>query len=297
MARENLNDLAAFVAVAKARSFTKAAAQLGVSQSALSHTIRALEERLAVRLLARTTRSVAPTDAGVQLLSAIAPRLEEIEAELSALSALRAQPAGTIRISSSEHAAVTLLYPVIKKFMSDNPDVNIEINVDNAFTDIVEGRFDAGVRLGEALAKDMIAVPIGPDLRMAVVGAPAYFGRYPVPATPHDLSGHNCLNFRMPTHGNILPWEFEKDGRQINVQVEGRLTLSSSRPGLTALLDGLALGYLIDDAVTEYLADGRLIRVLEDWCEPFPGFYLYYPSRRQLSPAFALLVEALRYRR
>jgi DNA-binding transcriptional LysR family regulator len=297
MARENLNDLAAFVTVAKVRSFTKAAAQMGVSQSALSHTIRALEERLNVRLLARTTRSVAPTEAGERLLATVGPKLEEIAAELAAVAALSDQPTGTIRISSSEHAAVTLLYPVIKKFMTDNPDVNIEISVDNAFTNIVEGRFDAGVRLGEALAKDMIAVPIGPDLRMAVVGAPAYFARYPVPVTPHDLSGHNCLNFRMPTYGNILPWEFEKDGRQINVQVEGRLTLNSSRPGLTALLDGLALGYLIDDAVTEYLADGRLIRVLDDWCERFPGFYLYYPSRRQLSPAFALLVEALRYRR
>jgi DNA-binding transcriptional LysR family regulator len=294
MARENLNDLAAFVAVAKARSFTKAAAQLGVSQSALSHTIRALEERLNVRLLARTTRSVAPTEAGDQLLSTCAPRLEEIEAELAAIAALSDQPTGTVRITSSEYAATRILYPVVAKFLKDHPEIRVEIDVDNGFTDIVQGRFDAGVRLGEALAKDM--VPIGPKLRMAVVGSPAYFERHPKPKSPQDLTDHVCINLRLKTHGNLLPWEFEKGSRVVNVQADGRLTLNNATLGVSATLDGLGVAYTLDEAIREHVAAGRLIRVLEDWCEPFPGFYLYYPSRRQISPAFALMIEALRYR-
>jgi DNA-binding transcriptional LysR family regulator len=296
MARDNLNDLTAFVAVAKARSFTKAAAQLGVSQSALSHTVRGLEERLGVRLLARTTRSVAPTEAGERLMDTITPLLDGIDAELSALSDLRDRPAGSIRITASEHASQYVLYPALARLLSDYPDINVEISVDNALTDIITGRFDAGVRLGEQVARDMIAVRIAPDMRMAVVGTPGYFTRHPRPKTPHDLTGHNCIKLRLPTHGNILPWEFEKQGREIVVRTDGQMVFNSGALGLKAMLDGLGLGYSPEDAVAGYIASGQLIRVLEDWCDPFPGYHLYYPSRRQLSPAFSLLVNALRFR-
>ena len=296
MARQNVNDLLAFVAVAKERSFTRAAAQLGVSQSALSHTIRGLEERLGLRLLTRTTRSVAPTEAGERLLRTVAPRFAEIDAELAALSELRERPAGTIRITASEYAAETILWPALAKLLPDYPDIKVEIIVDYGLTDIVAERYDAGVRLGEQVAKDMIAVRIGPDMRMAAVGAPSYFARRPRPKTPQDLTAHDCINLRLPTYGGLYAWEFEKRGRELKVRVEGQLVFNNVSLRLSAALAGLGLAYLPEDQVQTHLADGRLVRVLEDWCPPFSGCHLYYPSRRQPTPAFALLVDALRYR-
>ncbi|MFB9979943.1 LysR family transcriptional regulator [Mesorhizobium kowhaii] len=296
MPRDNLNELTAFLAVAREQSFTRAAAKLGVSQSALSHTLRALEERLGVRLLTRTTRSVSPTEAGERLARSIGPRLDEIEMELAALSALREKPAGTIRITAGEHAADAVLWPAIAGLLPDYPDIRIEIIVDYGLTDIVAERYDAGVRLGEQVARDMIAVRIGPDMRMAVVGAPAYFAARPKPRTPQDLTTHNCINLRLPTYGGLYAWEFEKAGRELKVRVEGQMVFNTAALRLNAVLAGLGLAYLPEDQVHAHLADGRLVRVLADWCPPFPGYHLYYPSRRQATPAFSLLVEALRYR-
>ena len=296
MARESLDDLIAFVAVARERSFTRAAARLGVSQSAISHTIRALEERLGIRLLTRTTRSVTPTEAGERLLGAVAPRFDEIEEELAALSELRDKPAGTIRITTSEHAAETILWPALARLLPDYPDVRIELMIEQGLTDIVTQRYDAGVRLGEQVAKDMIAVRIGPDVRMAVVGSPDYFASRPPPVTPHDLTAHECINLHLATFGGLYAWEFEKDGRPLNVRVEGRLVFNDAPLILKAAEAGFGLACVTDDHIARHLAQGRLIRVLEDWCPPFPGYHLYYPSRRQQTPAFALLVEALRYR-
>jgi DNA-binding transcriptional LysR family regulator len=296
MPRENVNDLTAFLAVARERSFTRAAAQLGVSQSALSHTIRGLEERLGIRLLTRTTRSVAPTDAGERLVLNVGPRLEEIDAELSALTELREKPAGNIRITTGEHAAEVILWPALAKLLPRYPDIKVELIIDHGLTDIVAERYDAGVRLGEQVAKDMIAVRIGPDFRMVVVGAPAYFRKRPQPKKPQDLTAHDCINIRLPTYGAIYAWEFEKRGRGLKVRVEGQLVFNSIGLRLNAVLAGLGLAYLPEDQVKTQLADGRLIRVLADWCPPFSGYHLYYPSRRQHSPAFAVLVDALRYR-
>ena len=296
MPRDNLNELAAFLAVAREESFTRAAAKLGVSQSALSHTVRAVEERLGVRLLTRTTRSVSPTGAGERLARTVGPRLDEIETELAALSALREKPAGTIRITAGEHAADAILWPAISRLLPDYPDISMEIIVDYGLTDIVAERFDAGVRLGEQVARDMIAVRISPDMRMAVVGSPAYFARRPKPRTPQDLTVHNCINLRLPTYGGLYAWEFEKAGRELKVRVEGQLVFNTAALRMNAVLAGLGLAYLPEDQVTAYLADGRLVRVLADWCPPFPGYHLYYPSRRQATPAFSLLVDALRYR-
>jgi DNA-binding transcriptional LysR family regulator len=296
MARQNINDLLAFLVVARERSFTRAAAQLDVSQSALSHTIRALEERLGLRLLTRTTRSVAPTEAGERLMRTLAPKLEEIEAELSALTELRDKPAGTIRITAAEHSAVTILWPALAKLLPRYPDIKVEVNIDYGFTDIVAERYDAGVRLGEQVAKDMIAVRIGPDFRMAVVGAPAYFARHPKPAKPQDLVAHSCINIRLPTYGGIYAWEFEKRGRGLKVRVDGQLVFNTITLRMNAVLAGLGLAYMPEDQVQAHVADGRLVRVLSDWCAPFAGYHLYYPSRRQTTPAFAVLVDALRYR-
>lgn len=296
MSRIDLNDLNAFLAVAREKSFTRAAAQLGVSQSALSQTMRGLEERLGLRLLARTTRSVAPTEAGDRLMRAIGPHLESVADALAAISRLRDTPAGAVRITASEHAANSVLYPAIVRLARDYPDISIELCVDTAFADIVAQRFDAGVRIGEHIEKDMIAVRIGPDMRMAIVGAPAYFERFPRPETPRDLTRQRCIAIRLPTFGGLLPWEFEKDGREVNIQVEGQVIFNTMAMGLRATLDGLGLGYCQADLVAPYLADGRLISVLEDWCPSFPGYHLYYPSRRQHSAAFAVVVEALRYR-
>jgi len=296
MTRQSINDLIAFLAVARERSFTKAAAKLGVSQSALSHTIRGLETRLGLRLLTRTTRSVSPTEAGERLLSSIGPRFDEIESELAALSEFREKPAGTIRITAGEHAADAIRWPALEKLLPHYPDINVEIIVDYGLTDIVAERYDAGVRLGEQVAKDMIAVRIGPDMRMAVVGAPAYFERRSKPKTPADLTDHNCINLRLPTYGGVYAWEFEKDGREVKVRVEGQLVFNNAQLRLNAALSGLGLAFVPEALVRQPLSDGRLVRVLEDWCAPFPGYHLYYPSRRQTSPAFALLVNALRYR-
>ncbi|MBY4606701.1 LysR family transcriptional regulator [Rhizobium sp. 9T] len=296
MPRPAVSDLIAFLAVARAQSFTKAAGKLGVSQSALSHTIRGLEERLGLRLLTRTTRSVSPTEAGERLLLTIGPRIDEIETELAALSAFREKPAGTIRINAGEHAANAVLWPALKKLLPDYPDIHVEIIVDYGLTDIVAERYDAGVRLGEQVAKDMIAVRIGPDKRMAVVGAPDYFERRPKPLTAQDLTDHNCINLRLPTYGSVYAWEFERDGHELKVRVEGQLTFNNIALRLNAALAGAGLAYLPEDAVQAHLADGRLLRVLEDWCPPFPGYYLYYPSRRHASAAFALIVDTLRYR-
>jgi DNA-binding transcriptional LysR family regulator len=296
MSRIDLNDLNAFLAIAREKSFTRAAAQLGVSQSALSQTLSGLEARLGLRLLARTTRSVAPTEAGERLMRAIGPQLESLADALAAISRLRETPAGLVRVNASEHAANSVIYPAIARLRRDYPEIEIEIRVDNAFVDIVAERFDAGVRIGEQIEKDMIAVRIGPDMRMAIVGAPAYFQRRPPPLSPRDLTQHDCINVRLPSSGGVLPWEFEKDGRVVSVRVEGRLTFSVMSMGLRAALDGLGLGYCQADLVAPYVADGRLISVLKDWCGPFPGYHLYYPSRRQHSAAFAVVVEALRYR-
>jgi len=296
MYRGNLNGLLAFLAVAPARSFTKAAAKLGVSQSALSHTIRGLEEQLGLRLLTRTTRSVAPTEAGERLIGVIAPRFEEIEAEITALGELREKPAGTIRITATDYAIETILWPKLAKFLCRYPDVQVELITDYGLTDIVAERFDAGVRIGEQVAKDMIAVRIGPDIRIAVVGAPSYFRSHLRPQTPQELVGHNCINLRLPTRGGLYAWEFEKDGRELRVHVEGQLVFNGTFEMLNAAIAGFGLAYVPEDVAASHLAKGRLQRVLEDWCAPYAGYHLYYPSRRQATPAFSLLVNALRYR-
>jgi DNA-binding transcriptional LysR family regulator len=296
MPRQNINDLLAFRAVARERSFTRAAARIGVSPSALSHRLRALEERLGVRLLTRTTRSVAPTEAGERLLAAIGPHFDGIEAELAALSELRDRPAGTIRITTGEHAAATILWPAVFRLLSDYPEINVEVSVNAGFVDIVAERFDAGIRLGETVAQDMVAVRIGPDMRMAAVVAPSYFASRKPPRTPHDLAEHNCINLRFPTLGGLYAWEFEKGGRALNVRVEGQLIANDIALARRAAVDGLGIAYLPEDYLQPEIDSGQLKRVLADWCPPFPGYHLYYPSRRQQSPAFALLVEALRYR-
>ena len=293
----DLNDLAAFLAVARERSFTRAAAQLGVSQSALSQTIRGLEARLGLRLLTRTTRSVATTEAGERLQRAAGPRLDEISAELDALSELREKPSGTIRITTHDHALRSVLWPALEKLLPAYPEIKVEVIIDYGLTDIVAERYDAGIRYGEIVAKDMIAVRIGPDMRSAIVGAPAYFARRPKPVTPQDLTSHSCINLRLPTHGGLYAWEFEKNDHELRVRVEGQLVFNGTAPMLDATLSGLGLAYLPADTVQDHLADGRLIQVLADWCPPYPGYHLYYPSRRQPTPAFSLLVEALRYQR
>jgi DNA-binding transcriptional LysR family regulator len=296
MRREELADLNAFVTVAEERSFTRAAAKLGTSQSALSHTIRRLETRLGVRLLARTTRSVAPTEAGERLLRTLGPALDQIGSELASLSELRDKPAGTIRITTGEHAAESILSPVLTRLLPQYPDIKVEISVEYGLTDIVAEGYAAGVRLGEQVAKDMIAVRIGPDLRMAVVGAPSYFARRPRPKKPQDLTAHDCIRLRLPTYGGLYAWEFEKAGRELRVRVDGQLVVNTIDLRLKAVLAGLGLAYLPEEQVSGPLARGELIRVLADWCAPFSGYHLYYPSRRQHSAAFAVVVEALRYR-
>jgi DNA-binding transcriptional LysR family regulator len=298
MTRAGLDDLQVFLAVARERSFTRTAAQLGVSQSALSQTIRSLEARLGVRLLTRTTRRVAPTEAGERLLQTLGPRFEEIDAELAALSELREKPAGTVRITATENAAAMVLLPALAQLLPDYPDIKVEIVVDYGLTDIVTERHDAGVRPGENVPPGMIAVRIAPDMRMAVVGAPSYFACRPRPRTPQELAAHSCINLRLPTHGGRLyAWEFERNGRELGVRVPGQLVFNASSLMLDAALAGLGLAYLPEDTVRSHLAAGRLIRVLEEWCPPFVGYHLYYPSRRQHTRAFALLVEALRWRR
>jgi DNA-binding transcriptional LysR family regulator len=296
MPRESLNDLLAFVAVAREGSFTKAAAQLGVSQSALSHTVRELEARLGVRLLTRTTRSVSPTEPGQYLLQRVGPSFEEIESGLAAMNNYRNSPRGTIRITAAEHAANSVLWPKLANALVDYPDITVEINIDYTLGDIVAQRYDIGVRLGDQVAKDMIAVRIGPDLRMAVVGSPGYFSNMPRPLTPHDLATHRCITLRLPTHGGIMVWDFEKEGHVVKARVEGQWIFNSSGPILRAALAGGGLAYVPEDMALEHIAEGRLIRVLDDWCTPFPGYHLYYPNRRQSSPVLAVVIDALRHR-
>lgn len=295
MAIDSYDLLATFAVVARERSFTRAAAKLGLSQPALSRAMRNLEDQLGVRLLARTTRSVSPTEAGAHLLQVLSPRFEEISSELALLSRFRDKPAGKLRITAGEHPAITILQPALAKLLPDHPDIEVEVIVDYGMTDIVAAGYDAGVRLGEQIARDMIAVPIGPDIRMAVVGTPQYFARHPRPRTPHDLTQHNCITIRLPTYGGIFPWEFEKKGKELKVRVGGQLVFNSIAMRLDAALRGLGLGYMPEDMVQSHIERGALIRVLADWCPPFPGYHLYYPSRRQSSPAFRLLRDALRY--
>jgi len=296
MARENLNDIVAFLAVAREKNFTKAAAKLGVSQSALSHTIRALEARLGLRLLTRTTRSVSPTEAGERLLSAVGPHFEDIQAELDALSVLRDKPSGAVRITAGLHVTETILWPKLQPLLRKYPDIKVEIIVDYGLANIVADRFDAGVRLGEQVAKDMVAVRIGPDFRFVVVAAPSYFADRPEPKTPQDLTAHNCINLRLPTYGGIYAWEFERAGRELNVRVEGQLVFNSSKQILDAALAGFGVAYLPEDTVKPHLERGRLKQVLDNWCAPFPGYHLYFPSRRQSSPAMSLVIDALRHK-
>ena len=293
MARDNLNDLLAFVAVARERSFTRAAVRIGVSQSALSQTIRGLEARLGLRLLTRTTRSVAPTEAGERLLRSVGPRFAELEAGLAAVNDLRGKPAGTVRITADEHAVDAVLWPALRKVLPAYPDIRVELDTDFGLTDIVAGRFDAGVRLGEMVA--MVAVPIGPDMRMAAVGSPAYFARRPPPRTPHDLTGHACINLRLPTHGGLYAWEFEESGRELRVRVDGQVAFDTVGMVLRAALDGFGIAYLPQTQVQPHLDAGDLAWVLGDWSPPFPGYHLYYPGGRRNAPAFELVLEALRY--
>jgi DNA-binding transcriptional LysR family regulator len=294
MTRQTVDDLIAFLAVARERSFTRAAAQLGVSQPALSHTIRSLEARLRVRLLTRTTRSVAPTEAGERLLRTIGPHFDGIEAGLAALTESRDKPAGTIRITADEYAVRAVLYPVLKTLLPAYPDITVELVADNGMLDIVAERYDAGVRLGGVVAKDMVSVPIGPDMRMAAVAAPSYFARRPPPRTPQDLTAHDCINLRLPTHGGLYAWEFEKGTREVRVRVEGQFVFNTVSMILEAALDGFGIAHLPEGQVQAHLDSGQLVRVLADWCPPFSGYHLYYPSRRHHAPAFTLLIAALR---
>jgi len=296
MLKENFNDLIYLVVVAEERSFTRAAAKLGVSQSALSHAIRALEERLSVRLLTRTTRSVAPTEAGERLITTLAPLFSEIESELVNITDSQGKISGNIRISAGEHALTSTLWPLLKPFLQQYPDVNVEVSVDNSLTDIVSGRFDAGVRLGEQVEKDMVAVRIGPDWNMCVVAASSYFDQHGRPETPYDLQHHNCINLRLPTLGGLYNWEFMRDGKEIRVKTQGQLIFNHLASRIDAALSGMGICYVPQDSVAEHLTHGRLVQVLADWCEPFPGYYLYYPSRRQHTSAFTLLIDAVRYR-
>lgn len=296
MALETFNDVLAFVHVVREGSFTRASALLGVSPSALSHAVRGLEARLGVRLLTRTTRSIAPTEAGERLFNNVAPRFEDIDAEVAAVKELRGKPAGTIRITSAEHAATSVLWPKLSNVMRDYPDINIEITIDYTMADIVSQRFDAGVRVGDKVAKDMIAVRITPDLRMAVVGSPDYFAARSKPRSPHELIQHDCIRLRLPTHGGFLPWDLDKDGQETKYPVSGQWVFNNSSSIVRAALAGYGLGYVPEDMVLDDIAAGRLIRVLEDWCSPYPGYHLYYPSRRQSSGALAVIVEALRHR-
>ena len=296
MQRGSLDDLRALVAVARERSFTKAAAKLGVSQSALSQTVRQLEARLGVRLLTRTTRSVSPTEAGERLLRTVEPRFDEIDAELAAVSELRGEPAGTIRITAGDHAIRSILWPKLAKFLPSHPDIKVEIAIDYGLTDIVAERYDAGVRWGEQVAKDMISVRIGPDLRFVVVAAKAYLAKRPPPKIPQDLIGHSCINLHLPTYGGLYAWEFQLGGREVKVRVEGQLVFNGIYQVLDAALAGFGLAYVPEDLAQPYLAKGRLKQVLDEWCQPWSGYHLYYPSRRQSSAAFSLLVDALRHR-
>lgn len=295
MLKENFNELQIFLVVARERSFTKAAGKLGVSQSALSHAIKALEERLNIRLLTRTTRSVAPTEAGERIIACLEPRITDLEQELASLIQQDSIPSGNIRLSVGEHAARSLVWPKLKPFLREYPEINVELMVDNGFVDIVEGRFDAGIRLGESVDKDMIAVRIGPQMRMAVVASPSYFAANSVPETPHELQNHRCINMRLPTAGGLYHWEFEKEGKPLRVRVEGQVTFNLLAERIDAVLSGFGIACVPENMVQDHVKSGDLIQVLQDWSPSFPGYYLYYPSRKQHPPAFALMIDALRY--
>lgn len=294
MPRHNLNDLLAFVTVARERSFTRAAARLGVTQSALSQAIAGLEARLKIRLLTRTTRSVSPTAAGDRLLHAIGHRFDEIEAELDVLTQLRDKPAGIVRITCGDAIVKSTLLPKLMPLLHEYPDIKLEFDINYGYRDIVADRFDAGVRFGETIDKDMIAMPIGPDVRMAVVASPSYFAKHPAPKTPRDLVGHQCINIRFPTYGGLDVWEFERRGRTLKIRVDGQLIFNTTTHIAAAAVDGLGIAYLPEEEFSPHLEEGRLVRVLEEWCPPFSGYHLYYPSRRQPSPAFSLVLGALR---
>jgi DNA-binding transcriptional LysR family regulator len=296
MRHGDFSELAAFIAVAEAGSFTRAAAKLGLSQSAVSYSVRMLEQKLGMRLISRTTRSLSLTDAGQRMLRNLRPAFDHIESEIAAVTALRDKPAGTIRITTFRYAATSVLWPVVTKFLAEYPDIEMEIILDEGLTDIVADRFDAGIRVGEQVQKDMVAVRIGPDLRMAVVGSPSYFSNHKIPQTPRELGEHRGVSYRQTSGGGLYAWEFERDGEELQVRMNGPLILNDGLMLEAAALDGLALAYTFEDQVSKHIADGRLIRVLEDWCEPFPGYHLYYPSRRQHTAAFALFVEALRFK-
>ncbi|MCR6727712.1 LysR family transcriptional regulator [Agrobacterium fabrum] len=296
MKRNDLGDLNVFLAVAEEKSFTRAAARLGQSQSSLSQTIRRLEERLGMRLLTRTTRSVAPTPAGEQLIETLKPAIADVEARLAMLSELRDKPSGTIRLTAERHAAETILWPAISRLVHTYPDIKVEIAIDASFIDIVAARFDAGVRIGEQVEKDMIAVRIGNDLRMALVAAPAYLAQYGLPETPHDLMRHKCINVRLPTSGGLYTWEFEKEGQEVNVRVDGPFVFSDESLAIRAAIEGHGLALIWDDVAQPSIQSGRLVRVLDDWCQAFPGYHLYYPDRRHPSPAFTAFLNELRVR-
>ncbi|ORM71778.1 LysR family transcriptional regulator [Pantoea rwandensis] len=296
MLKENFNELMSFMVVAQERSFTKAAARLGISQSALSHAMKSLEDRLNLRLLTRTTRSVAPTELGEKIINCLTPRIADIEHEMALLTQLSGSATGNVRLSAGEHAVKSVIWPKLLGFLNNYPDINVEVVVDNALTDIVNERFDAGVRLGERLDKDMVAVRIGPDFRMVVIGSPEYFNAHPAPLEPHDLQNHKCINMRLPTNGGVYVWEFEKDDKEIRVRVEGQLTFNHLNERLEAALAGFGLACVPEDMVQDALNKGKLISVLDDWCQTFPGYYLYYPSRRQHTVAFSLMIEAFRHK-
>ena len=296
MDRRDLTDMLWFLAVAEERSFTKAAARLGTSQSAVSNTIKQMEARLGLRLLTRTTRSVAPTEAGERLYESLAPRITEIERDVANLMALRDTPSGTVRLTVSDHALATTVWPKLRPILRDYPDIRVELYSDNGMRNIVEERFDAGVRLGESVDKDMIAVRIGPDWRMVAVASPAYLARKPSPEIPQDLVGHDCINMRQTTSGGLYAWEFEKDGRELRVRVEGQLTFNTSMAMIDAALSGYGIAYVPEDLAREHIDAGRLTLLLDAWSAPFTGYHLYYPSRRQMSPALTVIVGALRHR-
>ena len=294
MNREDWGSLAAFAVVAEEKSFTRAAARLGVSASALSHTMRRLEERLRIRLLARSTRSVSTTEAGERLLARLGPAMEEISGAVEDLGRLLDRPSGRVRITASRSAAQMVIAPALPRFIQRHPEIVLEVLIEPRLTNIVAQRFDAGIRLGESLEKDVVAVPVTGPLRMAVVGSPRYFATHPAPSTPHDLRQHRCINFRLPSAGTIYKWEFEKGRHKIDVAVDGQLVFDDEAMVLDAALAGMGLAYLFEDPARSFIRSGALSRVLEDWCPPFPGFFLYYPGRRQASPALAAFIDAIR---
>jgi DNA-binding transcriptional LysR family regulator len=296
VARADFNDLLWFLVVADERSFTKAAAKLGIAQSTLSHTIKRLEERMGLRLLSRTTRNVAPTEAGERLRQSLAPHIAEIEAEIEALTAFRDKPSGTVRITLSDHALEGIVWPKLRPVLIDYPEIKVELSRDNGLRNIVEGGFDAGVRLGESVEKDMVAVRIGPDWRLVAVASPDYLATHPAPKRPQELIAHRCVNIRQATAGGLYAWEFEKRGQELRVRVDGQLTFNTSYAQVEAALAGYGIAYVPEDLVERHVAEGRLRKMLEDWSPKFAGYHLYYPSRRQNSPAFKVVVDALRHR-